>query len=215
LSSASLFFTFSCHLTSLLSSSSHLQTFNLGEEFSPDGSQFDKLWADGEEWTLGELSCYVLHTPGHTPACMTYVIGDAAFSGDTVFMPDFGSARCDFPGGDAETLFTSVTDKLYGLPDGTRLFVGHDYKPGGRDLKWETTVAEEKSTNKHMNMSTEKGEFIAWREGRDTTLNAPKLLLPSLQVNLRNGSMPPAEANGVSYLKMPVSYCCGAVDEAH
>ena len=178
--------------------------FNLGDEFVPDGSQFEHLFTDGEEFKVGEIDCRVMHTPGHTPACVTYVFGgSAAFTGDTLFMPDFGSARCDFPGGDARTLFQSVR-KILDLPDDTRLFVGHDYAPGGRDYAWETTVAEQKRSNKHINERTSEEEFVTWRTGRDATLGTPKLLLPSIQVNLRNGHMPPAESNGTVYLKIPV-----------
>lgn len=177
--------------------------FNLGDEFPPDGSQFDHLFKDGETFKLGSLDGRVIHTPGHTPACVCYVVGDAVFTGDTVFMPDFGTARCDFPGGSAEALYNSVR-KLYDLPDDTRCFVGHDYQPGGREVKWETTIAAEKTGNKQLKADTTLEEFAHWRSERDATLGAPKLLLPSLQVNLRNGHFPPPESNGTSYLKLPV-----------
>lgn len=159
---------------------------------------------DGEAFKLGELDCRVIHTPGHTPACVSFVIGDAVFTGDTIFMPDYGSARCDFPGGSAAALYDSI-QKLYALPDETRLFVGHDYMPGGRAAAWETTIGAEKASNKQISATTTKEEFIAWRTARDATLTAPKLILPSLQVNLRNGHMPPAESNGTVYLKLPVN----------
>jgi glyoxylase-like metal-dependent hydrolase (beta-lactamase superfamily II) len=178
--------------------------FNLGDDFSADGSQFEHLFKDGETFKLGDIDCRIIHTPGHTPACVVYVIGDAAFTGDTIFMPDFGSARCDFPGGSAEQLYSSIR-KLYELPDSTRLFVGHDYQPGGRELKFETSVAEEKAENKHVKAETSEMEFVEWRTGRDAKLGAPRLILPALQVNLRNGALPPPEDNGTSYIKIPLN----------
>ena len=179
--------------------------FNLEPEFRPDGSQFDHLFEDGEPFQLGNLECRVMQTPGHTPACVTYVIGDTGFTGDSIFMPDFGTARCDFPGGDARTLYKSI-HKILALPDETRLFVGHDYKTGGRDkFIWETTVAEEKSANVHVGGGKTEAEFVAMREGRDAGLPVPMLMLPAVQVNIRGGAFPPAEPNGVSYLKVPLN----------
>jgi glyoxylase-like metal-dependent hydrolase (beta-lactamase superfamily II) len=180
--------------------------FNIGDDdLKADGSAFDVLLENGQELPLGDLTIRVLHTPGHTPACVTYVIGDACFTGDTIFMPDFGSARCDFPKGSAEDLFQSVTSTIFALPDSTRVFVGHDYAPGGRDIAWETTIGEEKASNKHLKAGVTKESFVTMRVERDGTLNAPKLLLPALQVNLRNGRLPAAEANGTSFLKIPLN----------
>eukprot|EP00295_Goniomonas_pacifica_P003531 CAMPEP_0175817996 /NCGR_PEP_ID=MMETSP0107_2-20121207/7310_1 /TAXON_ID=195067 ORGANISM="Goniomonas pacifica, Strain CCMP1869" /NCGR_SAMPLE_ID=MMETSP0107_2 /ASSEMBLY_ACC=CAM_ASM_000203 /LENGTH=400 /DNA_ID=CAMNT_0017130167 /DNA_START=1 /DNA_END=1203 /DNA_ORIENTATION=- len=173
-------------------------------EFKADGSQFDLLFADGDKFKLGYTECTVLHTPGHTPACVCYHMGDAVFVGDTIFMPDMGTARCDFPGGSAETLYASC-QKLFALPETTRVFVGHDYGPGGREFQWETTVAEELARNKSLNKTTSEGEFVEWRKGRDATLAVPRLILPSLQVNLSAGRLPPAEDNGTSYLKIPLN----------
>ena len=175
------------------------------QDFPCDGSQFDKLMQDGEEYTLGDLSCRAIWTPGHTPACMNHVIGDAVFSGDTVFMPDFGTARCDFPGGSAETLYESI-QKVFQLPEHYRVFVGHDYGLESRAAAWETTIAASKAANKHVHEGTSREEFVAWRKGRDATLPLPKLIMQSLQVNLRNGELPPAESNGTSYFKLPVSF---------
>lgn len=178
--------------------------FNAGEDFRHDGSQFDHLFRDGEKFKVGNVSAYALHTPGHTPACMTFVIGDAAFVGDTLFMPDFGTARCDFPGGDASVLYNSV-QKIFGLPDETRLFMCHDYKAPGRDsYAFETTVAAEKAGNIHIHAGVTADEFVAMRTKRDSELDMPRLILPSVQVNMRAGAMPPAEDNGVRYLKLPV-----------
>ena len=178
--------------------------FNAGTEFRRDGSQFDRLFADGDTFRLGGLEGRVLHTPGHTPACLTYVIGDAAFVGDTLFMPDFGTARCDFPGGDARQLYRSI-QKIFALPDATRLFLCHDYKAPGRDAyRWETTVGEEKRANVHVHAGVSEDEFVAMREERDAGLAVPRLLLPSIQVNIRAGRFPEAEDNGVSYLRIPV-----------
>jgi len=180
------------------------KVFNEGTEFQRDGSQFDQLFRDGDSFHIGQLRGDVLHTPGHTPACMTYVIGDAAFVGDTVFMPDFGTARCDFPGGSAEELFNSV-QRILTLPDETRIFVGHDYKAPGRDeFAWEATVAEHKARNVHIGGGASQEDFVAMREARDATLGMPKLIIPSLQVNMRAGQMPPAEDNGTTYLKVPI-----------
>jgi glyoxylase-like metal-dependent hydrolase (beta-lactamase superfamily II) len=179
--------------------------FNLSD-LSADGSEFDLLFDDGDEFSLGSVACRVIHTPGHTPACVCYVMGDAVFSGDTIFMPDSGTARCDFPGGSSANLYDSVKEVLYGtLNDSGRVFVGHDYQPGGRELKFETTIGEEKRSNKQLNATTSKGDFIAFRSERDSALEMPKLILPSLQVNLRGGRLPAPESNGVSYLKIPVN----------
>lgn len=179
--------------------------FNEGTRFQRDGSQFDRLFAEGDEVRIGALRGRVLHTPGHTPACLTYVIGDAAFVGDTLFMPDFGTARCDFPGGSADTLFESV-QKILALPDDTRIFVGHDYKaPGRDDYAWETTVGAQKALNVHIGAGRSRAEFVAMRQARDATLAMPRLIIPSLQVNMRAGQMPEPEENGISYLKVPVN----------
>ncbi|HKK31892.1 MAG TPA: MBL fold metallo-hydrolase [Alphaproteobacteria bacterium] len=180
------------------------KVFNLEPEFPTNGAQFDHLMKDGETFTIGELEGRVIHTPGHTPACITYVIGDAAFVGDTLFMPDYGTARCDFPGGDAATLYDSI-QKIFALPGGTRLFMCHDYKPGGREVKWETTVTEEREKNIHVGKSTTKDSFVKMRTTRDSTLEMPALILPSVQVNIRAGRLPPPEDNGVSYLKLPLN----------
>ena len=177
--------------------------FNAEDAFRRDGSQFDHLFADDERFYIGELEARAMHTPGHTPACMTYVIGDAAFVGDTLFMPDFGTARCDFPGGDARTLYRSI-QKIFALPDETRLFMCHDYKaPGRDDFAWESTVAEERASNIHVGGGVDEDSFVAMRERRDATLDMPNLILPSVQVNMRAGELPPAEDNGVHYLKIP------------
>ena len=177
--------------------------FNI-DDVASDGSQFDVLLADGDTFRIGKLEGRVMHTPGHTPACNTYVIGDAAFVGDTLFMPDYGTARCDFPGGDAGMLYDSI-QKIFALPDDTRLFMCHDYKAPGRDeYAWETTVAEQRANNIHIHGGVTREEFVEFRNGRDATLSMPALILPSLQVNIRAGEMPPPEANGVSYMKLPV-----------
>ncbi|MDP3960060.1 MAG: MBL fold metallo-hydrolase [Pseudorhodobacter sp.] len=179
--------------------------FNEGTRFQRDGSQFDRLFGDGDSLSVGQLSCRVLHTPGHTPACLTYVMGDAAFVGDTLFMPDFGTARCDFPGGSAASLYDSV-QKILALPDATRIFVGHDYKAPGREVfAWESRVAEQKARNVHIGAGRAKADFIALRQARDATLAMPRLILPSLQVNMRAGQMPEPEDNGTSYLKLPLN----------
>ncbi|MFN4163424.1 MAG: MBL fold metallo-hydrolase [Ferrovibrio sp.] len=180
------------------------KVFNAGTDFARDGSQFDHLFTDGESFSIGNIKARAIHTPGHTPACMAYVIGDAAFVGDTLFMPDYGTARCDFPGGDARQLFRSI-QKLFALPPETRLFMCHDYKaPGRNEYRWETTVAEERAHNIHVRDGIGEDEFVAMRTKRDATLDMPRLILPSVQVNMRAGHMPPAEANGVRYLKLPV-----------
>ena len=177
--------------------------FNLND-VATDGSQFDLLLADGDEFSVGNIQAKVMRTPGHTPACVTFVIGDAAFVGDTLFMPDFGTARCDFPGGDAETLYDSI-QKIFDLPTETRLFMCHDYKAPGRDeYAWETSVAEQRQNNIHIHDGKTKQEFVDFRTERDSQLGVPKLIIPSIQVNLRAGDMPAPEDNGVSYLKVPV-----------
>jgi len=178
--------------------------FNLDDVLT-DGSQFDRLLAAGEVFDVGGISGRVLHTPGHTPACNTYVVGDAAFVGDTLFMPDFGTARCDFPGGDAEILYDSI-QRIFELPDDTRLFMCHDYQAPGRDeFAWETTVAEQRRKNVHIHEGISKQEFIAFRNERDSQLGVPKLILPAIQVNIQAGDMPTPEANGISYLKLPIN----------
>ncbi len=177
--------------------------FNEGTEFQRDGSQFDKLFADGDSYKIGTMTAHVMHTPGHTPACMTHVIGDAAFVGDTLFMPDGGSARADFPGGDARQLYHSIKRVLL-LPDETRLFMCHDYGPNGRDIKWETTVREEREHNIHVGKGQSEDEFVAMREERDKTLSMPKLIIPSLQVNMRAGKVP-TDKDGNPVLKVPIN----------
>ncbi|MDH3621504.1 MAG: MBL fold metallo-hydrolase [Gammaproteobacteria bacterium] len=177
--------------------------FNL-KDLATDGSQFDHLFGDEESFAIGDITAQVIATPGHTPACITYVIGDAAFVGDTLFMPDFGSARTDFPGGNAAQLYESI-QKILVLPDDTRLFMCHDYKAPGRDVyAWETSVAEQKAGNIHINDKVSREEFVEMREGRDSQLGMPKLILPSLQVNLRAGQLPAPEDNDIRYLKIPI-----------
>jgi len=181
------------------------KVFNEGTEFQRDGSQFDKLFKEGDIFHIGQMRGEVLHTPGHTPACLTYVVGDAAFVGDTLFMPDFGTARCDFPGGSSETLYNSI-QKILALPDETRIFVGHDYKAPGRDeFAWETTVAEQKALNVHVGGGKSAEDFVSMRDERDANLAKPRLIIPSLQVNMRAGNMPPADEQGNVYLKVPVN----------
>jgi len=176
--------------------------FNAGPDFARDGSQFDHLFKDGERYRLGSIEAVALHTPGHTPACMTHVIGDAAFVGDTLFMPDYGTARCDFPGGDARTLYRSI-QRIFALPDETRVFLCHDYKTATRDtFAHESTVADERRSNIHLRDDEEA--FVQMRRARDATLAMPRLLLPSVQVNMRAGRFPPSEDNGTSYLKIPL-----------
>ncbi len=182
------------------------KAFNAGTEFARDGSQFDRLFEEGDTFAIGNLEGRVLHTPGHTPACLTYVIGDAAFVGDTLFMPDYGTARCDFPGGDARTLYRSI-HKVLALPDETRLFLCHDYKAPGRDsYAHETTVAEQRRDNVHVHDGVGEEEFVTLRRDRDATLGMPRLILPSVQVNMRAGHFPPAEDNGQVYLKVPINH---------
>ena len=178
--------------------------FNAGTAFERDGSQFDCLLSDGDSYMLGDIECYAMHTPGHTPACMAHVIGDAVFVGDTLFMPDGGTARADFPGGDARILYQSI-QKILALPEQTRMFVCHDYMPGGRQVGWQTSVAEQKAKNIHIGGDASEDGFVAMREARDATLDMPKLIMPSIQVNMRAGHMPPAEDNGTTYLKVPIS----------
>lgn len=189
----------------------HIQTvqkvfkdvFNLSY-VTADGRPFDKLVADGEALALGELEIKVMHTPGHTPACVSYLIGDAVFIGDTMFMPDYGTARADFPGGNARLLYRSI-QKLLSLPDETRVFLCHDYKAPGRDeYKWETTIGEERAKNVHLANGVTEDQFVVMREARDKTLEMPVLILPSIQVNIQAGELPPPEANGVRYLKLPL-----------
>lgn len=179
--------------------------FNAEAEFIPDGRQFDHLFQDDEVFQIGHLEARALATPGHTPACMTYLIGDAAFVGDTLFMPDYGTARCDFPGGDARTLYRSI-QRLFTLPEETRLFLCHDYKaPGREEYQGQTSVADEKAKNLHVHQGVSEEDFVAMRTARDATLKMPALILPSVQVNMRAGQLPPAESNGQVYLKIPVN----------
>ncbi|WFM72200.1 MBL fold metallo-hydrolase [Halomonas sp. CKK8] len=181
------------------------KAFNAGTEFARDGSQFDRLFEEGDTFTIGNLEGRVLHTPGHTPACLTYVIGDAAFVGDTLFMPDYGTARCDFPGGDARTLYRSI-QKVLALPGETRLFLCHDYKaPEREEYQHETSVAEQRAHNVHVHEGVSEEAFVKMRTERDATLDMPRLILPSVQVNMRAGHMPPAEDNGQVYLKVPIN----------
>ena len=175
------------------------------DDVRPDGAVFDHLYADGDAFALGDLTVEVIHTPGHTPACVSYRIGDAVFTGDTLFMPDYGTARTDFPGGDARTLYRSI-QRLLALPNETRIFVGHDYLPQGRtDFRFETTVAEQRAQNIHIGGGASEDAFVAMREARDATLGAPQLILPSLQVNIRAGDLPPPDANGQRYLRLPLN----------
>ena len=178
--------------------------FNLEENFHTDGSQFDHLFSDGERFSIGALEGEVMSVPGHTPACVAYKIGDAVFVGDTLFMPDVGTARCDFPGGDAPTLYRSVR-KLLSLPPETRLFMCHDYPPGGRPVAFECTVADQRARNIHVNDSVSEAQFVEMRTRRDATLDMPVLILPAVQINIRAGEMPPPEPNGVSYVKIPLN----------
>lgn len=179
------------------------QIFNLEPEFQLDGSQFGRLFADGETFRIGELEAAAIHVPGHTPADMAYLVGDAAFVGDTLFMPDVGTARCDFPGGDAHQLYRSIRRLLH-LPGGTRLFMCHDYPPAGRKPSWQTSVAEQRAANIHVHDGISEDDFVAMRTRRDATLSMPTLILPAIQVNIRAGHFPPPEDNGVRYLKIPI-----------
>ncbi|MBK76116.1 MAG: MBL fold metallo-hydrolase [Henriciella sp.] len=181
------------------------EIFNAGQEFHTDGSQFDHLFTDGETYKIGTIEARAIHTPGHTPACMSHLIGGAVFVGDTIFMPDYGTARCDFPGGDAATLYDSI-QKLFALPGDTRVFLCHDYKAPGREhYVWETTIGEQKAHNTHIHEGVTKAQFVKMRTERDATLDMPKLILPSVQVNMRAGEMPPAESNGMRYMKIPIN----------
>ena len=180
------------------------KVFNAGTEFERDGSQFDRLLEDQDSYETGHLQGRAIHTPGHTPACMAHIIGDAIFVGDTLFMPDGGTARADFPGGDARTLYQSI-QKILAQPDEMRIFVCHDYMPGGRELGYVTSVGEQKAKNIHIGGGISEEEFVEMREKRDATLSMPKLIMPSIQVNMRGGNMPPAEENEEVYLKVPIS----------
>ncbi len=204
------------HLGGQLAIGSHITTvqnvfgklFNAGSDFARDGSQFDRLLADGETFRIGSLQARALHTPGHTPACMSYVVEDgaqtAAFVGDTLFMPDYGTARCDFPGGDARTLFRSI-NKVLSLPADTRLYMCHDYLPGGREVQFVSTVAEQREQNIHVRNGISEEEFVAMRQARDATLEMPVLILPAVQINMRAGHLPEPEDNGTRYIKIPLN----------
>ncbi len=185
--------------------------FDLPDEFATDGSQFNKLVADGEKVEFGSIPIEVIATPGHTPACVTYKIDDAIFTGDALFMPDYGTGRCDFPKGSATDLYESV-QKLYALPDETRVFVGHDYQPGGREVRWETTIGKSKANNPQLKGDTSKEQFVKMREERDATLKAPRLLFQSVQVNIDAGRLPEPHGNGIRYLQMPLNLF-GPTDE--
>ena len=180
------------------------KTFNAGTEFQRDGSQFDKLFREGDQYKIGRIQCKVIHTPGHTPACNAHVIGNSIFVGDTLFMPDLGSARADFPGGDARQLYKSI-QKILSFPDETEILVCHDYPPSTREVKWSTTVGEQKKNNIHVKTSISEDEFVKIREERDKTLNMPKLIIPSIQVNMRAGHLPPPEDDGNIYIKVPIN----------
>jgi len=180
------------------------QLFNAGSDFRRDGSQFDHLFKDGERYMIGGIEAVAMHTPGHTPACMTHRVGDAAFVGDTLFMPDYGTARCDFPGGDAATLYRSIR-RVLALPADTVLYLCHDYPPGGREVCFSTTVAQQRAGNVHVRDGVSEAEFVAMRRARDATLDMPTLLLASVQVNMRAGALPEPEDNGVRYLKIPLN----------
>ena len=177
--------------------------FNAEPEFHRNGSQFNQLFADGDTFAIGGLTVTAMHTPGHTPACMTYQIGDSLFVGDTLFMPDFGTARCDFPGGNASALYQSI-QRLFTLPPETRIFMCHDYMPNGREMRYETTVGEQKQFNIHLHDGISEDEFVTMRSAKDKTLSMPALMLPSVQVNMRAGELPPPEDNGIRYLKIPL-----------
>jgi len=186
--------------------------FDLPDDFAVDGSQFDRLLADGDTLEAGSMNVETIHTPGHTPACVTYKIGDAVFTGDALFMHDYGTGRCDFPAGSASNLYDSV-QKLYALPDETRVFVGHDYGPGGRAPAWETTIGREKAENPQLNAETTKEQFVAMREARDKTLAAPKLIFQSVQVNVNAGHLPAKAPNGQRYLKLPINLFGGPEED--
>ena len=185
------------------------EIFNEGSDFVPDGGQFDLLFDDGQSFAIGEIQAYAIHVPGHTPACMAYLIGDALFVGDTLFMPEAGTARCDFPGGDAKTLYRSIK-KLLALPEQTRVFVCHDYPEDGQQERYETTIARQRDTNIHVGGTITEEEFVSMREARDVTLEMPSLILPSLQVNMRAGRMPPVDQSGRLFLKVPINAFGGA-----
>ena len=180
------------------------KTFNAGTEFQRDGSQFDRLFKNNDEYKIGSIKCKVINTPGHTPACTAHVIGNSIFVGDTLFMPDLGSARADFPGGDARELYRSI-QKILSYPDDTLIFVCHDYPPTSRKVEWVTTVGEQKKKNIHVKTSIGEDEFVKVREARDKTLNMPKLIIPSIQVNMRAGNLPPAEDSGDVFIKVPIN----------
>ena len=180
------------------------ELFNEGTEFRRDGSQFDRLFADGDTYRIGTMTAFAMHTPGHTPACMTHVVGDAAFVGDTLFMPDGGTARADFPGGDAGELYRSIK-RVLALPPKTKLFMCHDYAPNGREIRWETTVEDERAHNIHVHDGVLEEQFVKMRTARDATLSMPKLILPAVQVNMRGGELPPAEDGERRYLKIPLN----------
>ena len=180
------------------------KTFNAGTEFQRDGSQFDRLFKDNDEYKIGSIKCKVINTPGHTPACTAHIIGNSIFVGDTLFMPDLGSARADFPGGDARELYRSI-QKILSYPDDTLIFVCHDYPPTSRKVEWVTTVGEQKKKNIHVKTSIGEDEFVKVREARDKTLNMPKLIIPSIQVNMRAGNLPPAEDSGDVFIKVPIN----------
>tara|TARA_R110002110_G_scaffold184698_4_gene391542 strand:+ start:21442 stop:22338 length:897 start_codon:yes stop_codon:yes gene_type:complete len=180
------------------------KVFNADTRFARDGSQFDRLFADGDSYQVGGMLCHAMHTPGHTPACMTHVMGDAVFVGDTLFMPDGGTARADFPGGDARVLYRSI-QRVLSLPGEARLFMCHDYMPNGREVEYETTVAAQRAANIHVHEGISEDEFVAMREARDATLDMPRLILPSLQVNMRAGHLPEADSNGTVYLRVPIN----------
>lgn len=180
------------------------ELFNAGADFRCDGDQFDHLFSDGETYKIGNIEAQAIHTPGHTPACMTHLIGDAAFVGDTLFMPDYGTARCDFPGGDARKLYRSIK-RIFELPDDTRIFLNHDYLPPERsDYRWQSSVFEQRKKNIHVHDGIGEDEFVAMRNERDKSLSTPKLMIPSVQVNMRAGEFPPPETNGIRYLKIPL-----------
>lgn len=191
------------HITEV--QSAFKEVFNFADGLIADGSQFDQLFGDGDQLALGELNIRVMHTPGHTPACITYVIGDAAFVGDTLFMPDYGTARVDFPGGDASTLYRSI-QKIFELPGATRIFTCHDYKAPGRETyAWQSSVSEQRETNIHVHEGVSELEYVKFRNQRDATLAMPKLILPSIQVNIQAGQLPAPESNGITYLKIPLN----------
>ena len=181
------------------------EVFDFADDFPVDGSQFDRLLKDGEMLSVGSIDIEVLHTPGHTPACVSYLVGNAVFTGDALFMHDYGTGRCDFPRGSAKALYASITNKLYTLPDDTRVFVGHDYQPGGRALAYETTIGKSKAENPQLRGNTSEEDFVKFRQARDATLAAPRLLLPSVQVNVDAGRLPKPHANGMRYLAIPLN----------